>query len=153
MGAGPFQQKGGGPLGGVAVPGFLTPLPPGWKAATHRVQSAVRRAAGKGLAARPSATLSSDLDGDVPRTGCPGVGTPLRPTCTLATRCETLYQPLHGGYMIHKGGDPKKKDLAAFSSKSLIHNANFGSSTRARTWDLRINSPALYQLSYRGIEL
>ncbi len=27
----------------------------------------------------------------------------------------------------------------------------FGSSTWARTRDLRINSPALYQLSYRGI--
>jgi hypothetical protein len=26
----------------------------------------------------------------------------------------------------------------------------FGSPTRARTWDLRINSPSLYQLSYRG---
>src|SRR6266853_958535 len=29
---------------------------------------------------------------------------------------------------------------------------NDGSPTRARTWDLRINSPSLYQLSYRGIE-
>ena len=27
-----------------------------------------------------------------------------------------------------------------------------GSPTRARTWDLRINSPSLYQLSYRGTE-
>ena len=27
-----------------------------------------------------------------------------------------------------------------------------GSPTRDRTWDLRINSPSLYQLSYRGIE-
>src|SRR5712692_11014377 len=27
-----------------------------------------------------------------------------------------------------------------------------GSPTRARTWDLRINSPSLYQLSYRGFE-
>src|SRR5205809_2984432 len=27
-----------------------------------------------------------------------------------------------------------------------------GSPTRARTWDLRINSPSLYQLSYRGSE-
>ena len=26
-----------------------------------------------------------------------------------------------------------------------------GSPTRTRTWDLRINSPTLYQLSYRGI--
>ena len=25
-----------------------------------------------------------------------------------------------------------------------------GSPTRARTWDLRINSPSLYRLSYRG---
>ena len=30
---------------------------------------------------------------------------------------------------------------------------NTGSSTWARTRDLRINSPALYQLSYRGIDL
>ena len=29
--------------------------------------------------------------------------------------------------------------------------ANDGSPTRARTWDLRINSPSLYQLSYQGI--
>ena len=28
--------------------------------------------------------------------------------------------------------------------------ARLGSPTRARTWDLRINSPSLYQLSYRG---
>ena len=27
-----------------------------------------------------------------------------------------------------------------------------GSPTRARTWDLRINSPSLYQLSYQGTE-
>src|SRR6266581_5691215 len=27
-----------------------------------------------------------------------------------------------------------------------------GSPTRARTWDLRINSPSLYQLSYRGLK-
>ena len=29
--------------------------------------------------------------------------------------------------------------------------ALYGSPTRARTWDLRINSPSLYQLSYQGI--
>src|SRR2546426_7449978 len=29
---------------------------------------------------------------------------------------------------------------------------SIGSPTRARTWDLRINSPSLYQLSYRGFE-
>jgi hypothetical protein len=28
---------------------------------------------------------------------------------------------------------------------------DIGSPTRARTWDLRINSPSLYQLSYRGV--
>jgi hypothetical protein len=33
----------------------------------------------------------------------------------------------------------------------LFHRI-FGSSTWARTRDLRINSPALYQLSYRGSE-
>ena len=35
------------------------------------------------------------------------------------------------------------------STRSLAHQ-NYGSSTWARTRDLRINSPALYQLSYRG---
>ena len=30
--------------------------------------------------------------------------------------------------------------------------SGIGSPTRARTWDLRINSPSLYQLSYRGTE-
>ncbi len=34
-----------------------------------------------------------------------------------------------------------------FQVKLLIRS---GSPTRARTWDLRINSPSLYQLSYRG---
>src|SRR3954463_11862095 len=35
----------------------------------------------------------------------------------------------------------------------LIQAVGFvGSPTRARTWDLRINSPSLYQLSYRGSE-
>jgi hypothetical protein len=29
---------------------------------------------------------------------------------------------------------------------------DIGSPTRARTWDLRINSPSLYQLSYRGFD-
>ncbi len=28
-----------------------------------------------------------------------------------------------------------------------------GSPTRARTWDLRINSPSLYRLSYQGIDV
>ena len=31
--------------------------------------------------------------------------------------------------------------------------SGIGSPTRARTWDLRINSPSLYQLSYRGTAL
>src|SRR5712691_1073167 len=31
-----------------------------------------------------------------------------------------------------------------------VQIAHDGSPTRARTWDLRINSPSLYQLSYRG---
>ena len=39
------------------------------------------------------------------------------------------------------------------SSKTLgAHGACSGSSTWARTRDLRINSPALYQLSYRGLQ-
>src|SRR5437763_4783693 len=33
--------------------------------------------------------------------------------------------------------------------RTLVKRA-VGSPTRARTWDLRINSPSLYQLSYRG---
>ncbi len=42
---------------------------------------------------------------------------------------------------------PEKKPLQ-FLARAFY---NFGSSTWARTRDLRINSPALYQLSYRGI--
>ncbi len=45
----------------------------------------------------------------------------------------------------------KKKGLANFA-KPLISLDLIGSSTWARTRDLRINSPALYQLSYRGIQ-
>ena len=32
---------------------------------------------------------------------------------SLATRCKTSYQPLHGGYMTHKTEDPRKKDPGA----------------------------------------
>ncbi len=39
----------------------------------------------------------------------------------------------------------------AFCSKLLFNLDIFGSPTWARTRDLRINSPALYRLSYRGI--
>jgi hypothetical protein len=35
-------------------------------------------------------------------------------------------------------------------TKSAETRMVIGSPTRARTWDLRINSPSLYQLSYRG---
>src|SRR5688572_2822237 len=34
---------------------------------------------------------------------------------------------------------------------AIAETGSSGSPTRARTWDLRINSPSLYQLSYRGI--
>ena len=37
-----------------------------------------------------------------------------------------------------------------YHSVRFQHHQNYGSSTWARTRDLRINSPALYQLSYRG---
>src|SRR5438128_450165 len=33
---------------------------------------------------------------------------------------------------------------------AIVETQICGSPTRARTWDLRINSPSLYQLSYRG---
>ena len=42
-----------------------------------------------------------------------------------------------------------KKQKARISAGFLLDS--FGSPTWARTRDLRINSPALYQLSYRGI--
>ncbi|CAG9263432.1 hypothetical protein PUN4_430143 [Paraburkholderia unamae] len=48
------------------------------------------------------------------------------------------------GHM-RKSAQPKKKGLRATRNPSY-----FGSPTWARTRDLRINSPALYQLSYRG---
>ena len=45
-------------------------------------------------------------------------------------------------------GPAKEKGLP---KKAFQINNFFGSPTRARTWDLRINSPSLYQLSYQGI--
>ena len=39
--------------------------------------------------------------------------------------------------------------IATLSARK--QSKTFGSPTRARTWDLRINSPSLYQLSYRGM--
>ena len=46
------------------------------------------------------------------------------------------------------------KVMAKMKKASQVKNLRgfvfFGSSTWARTRDLRINSPALYQLSYRG---
>ena len=62
------------------------------------------------------------------------------PSWSSATWCKTLYPPLHGGYMTQQSDGAKKKDLAAFAAKSLMSNTNFGSSTWARTRDLRINS-------------
>src|SRR5256885_13808245 len=38
------------------------------------------------------------------------------------------------------------------SGLRILAALEVGSPTRARTWDLRINSPSLYQLSYRGSE-
>ena len=38
-------------------------------------------------------------------------------------------------------------------AKTAETRMDIGSPTRARTWDLRINSPSLYQLSYRGTAL
>ena len=43
-----------------------------------------------------------------------------------------------------------EKGLASLQGLDFV--SFFGSPTRARTWDLRINSPALYRLSYRGNE-
>src|SRR6266851_505092 len=51
---------------------------------------------------------------------------------------------------------PQKAPDAIGSSSVRRRNVEAGyhdgSPTRARTWDLRINSPSLYQLSYRGFE-
>ena len=48
---------------------------------------------------------------------------------------------VHSGYMIKNG-------LRLFALNPSIL---FGSPSRDRTYDLRINSPSLYRLSYRGI--
>src|SRR6266568_1795222 len=45
--------------------------------------------------------------------------------------------------------DPKNRPKLA--GAIAASQCGYGSPTRARTWDLRINSPSLYQLSYRGI--
>src|SRR2546423_15616453 len=47
--------------------------------------------------------------------------------------------------------DPKNRPKLA--GAIAANQCGFGSPTRARTWDLRINSPSLYQLSYRGTAL
>src|SRR5215213_7787063 len=45
----------------------------------------------------------------------------------------------------------QKKSAGAKARRNLAKCLKrIGSPTRARTWDLRINSPSLYQLSYRG---
>jgi len=51
----------------------------------------------------------------------------------------------------HKPRNAAPKKKARCSKNSGLSNG--GSSTWARTRDLRINSPALYQLSYRGTSL
>ena len=52
-----------------------------------------------------------------------------------------------------KCNDPPAQSVSARSLKTLDTACEpFGSPTWARTRDLRINSPALYRLSYRGIE-
>jgi len=48
-------------------------------------------------------------------------------------------------------GPPDKKKAPGLLTQVLLTFRYFGSSTWARTRDLRINSPALYRLSYRGI--
>ena len=51
--------------------------------------------------------------------------------------------------IVDAGQAHKAKESAG---ANLLTLALLGSPTWARTRDLRINSPALYQLSYRGIE-
>ena len=48
---------------------------------------------------------------------------------------------------------PQRDKLVRIKGKSIAFDDAFlgGSSTWARTRDLRINSPALYRLSYRGM--
>ena len=55
---------------------------------------------------------------------------------------QKFWQPSGNG---RKAPDKEKANQRA---KSLIGLKNSGSSTWARTRDLRINSPALYRLSY-----
>src|SRR3954447_7577076 len=56
-------------------------------------------------------------------------------------------------YGVRRGGFTKGGGYTTETRQAvpLIQAVGFiGSPTRARTWDLRINSPSLYQLSYRG---
>ena len=74
-------------------------------------------------------------------------------SCTIHEIRGRLDKPAgKRGCISAKSARTKKKDLGAKAPKSLIRHMFIGSSTWARTRDLRINSPALYQLSYRGIE-
>jgi hypothetical protein len=47
----------------------------------------------------------------------------------------------------------KERNITGAKGRSAETRMDIGSPTRARTWDLRINSPSLYQLSYRGTSL
>ena len=55
----------------------------------------------------------------------------------VVVRCCALLGALHRV----QGDRQRKKASGAFAAKALIHNVFCGSPTRARIWDLRINSP------------
>lgn len=65
-------------------------------------------------------------------------------------------KPLRAGFMMNFQGDWVRLELfckyKTEAARIAAGRYNAGSPTWARTRDLRINSPALYQLSYRGTE-
>src|SRR5690606_1985338 len=73
-------------------------------------------------------------------------------SCRMKIACSAA-----GGRQRHKGGTRCLGQIAAIGQEQMkraqtcVWTLEFlGSPTRARTWDLRINSPSLYRLSYRG---
>ena len=72
-------------------------------------------------------------------------------TCGSKVRRSLLYIFLIDEESSTDAGKNITQNITELSCSSGANCLNIGSPTRARTWDLRINSPSLYQLSYRGI--
>jgi hypothetical protein len=86
---------------------------------------------------------------------------PISPSTTASVTCRvgadlSLTQSTVAGAKVqspqnwHQHGTSISQKTKKSAGENLLTSVFYGSPTWARTRDLRINSPALYQLSYRG---